>query len=372
MSSRIAPLDLAAERASLGPALEEAVLRVLASGQYVLGPEVKAFEEEFAAYQGAKHCVGVGSGTDALILGLRALGAGPGTSVVTSAFSFFASAGTIAWTGARPILADVDPETALLTPEAAGAALEEDTAAIVPVHLYGQMADMEGFRALADSKKVGLLEDAAQAHGARRDGVGAGVLGDAAAFSFYPTKNLGAIGEGGALVTNDGDVLARLRRLRDHGSEVKYRHAEIGTNSRLQGMQGAALRVKLPHLEGWNERRRAIAARYDAAFETAEHVRPLRLEPGATHAYHQYTVRVSGSLERDAVVAALAEREIFAGVHYPMPIHLQEAAKDWGYSEGDFPHSEALSREVVCLPVHPFLTDADADRVASALVEIAG
>jgi len=373
-TSDIFPLDLVAERAQLGSALEQAVTAVLHSGQYVLGPEVEAFEREFAAFCGAAHGVGVASGTDALAVGLRALGVAPGDHVVTSPFTFFASAAIIAWMGAKPVLADVDPATGLLDPEAARAAIDARTVCILPVHLYGQLADMTAFRALADDKGLRLFEDGAQAHGATRDGHGCGTLGDAAAFSFYPTKNLGAAGEGGMIVTRDAETDARLRRLRDHGSPTKYVHTEIGTNSRLHAIQAAVLRVKLPYLAAWNERRRALAARYDAAFETTDAVRVLSPVAGAEHAYHQYAVCVRSeddtSRARDAVQQGLAARGIHAAVHYPAPVHVQEAARSWGYGPGDFPVAEALAREVLCLPVHPFLADADVDRVAGSVLEL--
>ena len=367
----IGPLDLAAERAALGPALEEAVLEVLRSGRYVLGPHVEAFERDFAALCGVEHGVAVSSGTEALVLGLLALGVRPGDGVVTSPFSFFASAGTIAWIGARPRFADVDPDTGLLDPEAAATAVDADTRALVPVHLYGQMADMEAFGDLAAQRGLGLLEDAAQAHGARRDDAAPGRRGGAAAFSFYPTKNLGAAGEGGMVVTRDAEVAQRLRQLRDHGSPSKYRHAHVGTNARMHAFQGAVLGLKLPHLEAWNARRREVAARYDAAFESQPSIRPLARVPGGLHAFHQYTVRVPAEA-REPLLAGLAERGIGAGVHYPTPIHLQEAARPWGYGPGDFPAAEALAREVVCLPIHPFLEDGQVDRVAEALVELLG
>jgi dTDP-4-amino-4,6-dideoxygalactose transaminase len=367
----IAPVDLAAERAEVGPALEEAVLRVLRSGQYVLGPEVERFERAFAGLCGAEEGVGVSNGTDALILGLKSIGVKPGDHVVTSPFTFFASAATIAWIGAKPVLADVDADTALLDPERTEAAIDGKTTCILPVHLYGQMADMKAFRAIADRRKLLLLEDAAQSHGATRDGEPCGSLSDAAAFSFYPTKNLGACGEGGLIVTRRSDVARRARRLRDHGSPKKYEHAEIGTNSRLQGFQGAILNAKLPHLPGWNDRRRALARRYDAAFSGDSNVVPLRTAPGAVHVHHQYTVRIRGQVGRDTVLEALKERGIAAAVHYPVPVHLQPAARAWGYGPGDFPVAERLAREVLCLPIHPFLSDADVDRVAEATLTAA-
>jgi dTDP-4-amino-4,6-dideoxygalactose transaminase len=367
----ISPVDLAAERAALGPALEDAVLRVVRSGQYVLGPEVERFEHDFAASCGVPYAVGVANGTDALILGLKALGVEPGDHVVTSPFTFFASAGAIAWIGAEPRLADVDPDTALLDPAAARAAIDAKTTCILPVHLYGQMVDVKAFRALADEKQLLFFEDAAQSHGAQRDGIHCGASSDAAAFSFYPTKNLGACGEGGLIVTRKKEVLERARRLRDHGSPAKYLHREIGVNSRMQGIQGAVLNVKMPHLARWNDRRRSIAARYDSAFRGSAEVVPLAVAKRSVHVYHQYTVRIRGEVGRETVMEALKSRQIFTSVHYPTPVHLQEAARDWGYGPGDFPHAERLAREVLCLPVHPFLTDDDVDRVAESLLEAA-
>lgn len=367
----IAPVDLAAERASLGTALHEAVLRTLDSGKYVLGPEVEALERDFAKFHGVAHGVAVATGTDALWLGLLAIGVKPCDDVVTSPFTFFASAASIALMGARPVLADVDLDTALLDPAKARAALTPRTTCILPVHLYGQLADMKAFRALCDEKKLLLLEDGAQAHGSRRDGAACGTLGDAGTFSFYVTKNLGAAGEGGMVLTQRADVAKNLRELRDHGSPAKYVHARIGTNSRLQALQAAVLNVKLPHLERWNERRRHNAARYDRNLAGHPAIGLMRVVPGAFHTYHQYTVRICGERTRDAVLADLAAQQIFAGVHYPSPVHLQEAAKPWGYGPGDFPNAERLAREVLCLPVHPFLSDSDVDRVSAALLAAA-
>ena len=368
----IGPVDLAAERAELGPALEEAVLRALRSGAYVLGPEVERFERDFAQYQGLDQPgVAVANGTDALIVALKALGVKAGDHVVTSPFTFFASAGAIAWIGAIPRLSDVELDTALLDPKLAENAIDARTTCILPVHLYGQLCDMHAFRKLADKHKLALLEDGAQCHGARRAGERCGTLGDAAAFSFYPTKNLGACGEGGMILSRRADVLARSKRLRDHGSQVKYQHAEIGTNTRMQGMQGAVLNVKLPHLERWNERRRTIAACYDAFFASSEEVRPLAVARDSTHAYHQYSVRIVGKTGRDALLEGLKAHKIAAAVHYPIPVHAQEAAAAWGYRAGDFPNAERLAREILCLPVHPFLSDADVERVARTVLELA-
>lgn len=367
----IGPVDLAAEREAVGPALEEAVLDCLRSGAYVLGPEVKAFEAEFAASQGTAHALGVASGTDALILGLRALDVGVGDGVITSAYTFFASAGTIAWIGARPQLVDVDYDTALMTPETAAAAIDETTKCLLPVHLYGQLVDLTGFRALADEAGLGLLEDAAQAHGAERDGHLAGQVGDATAFSFYPTKNLGAPGDGGAILTPSDDIAARLAELRDHGSREKYRHDSIGTNSRLASLQAAALRTKLPHLAAWNERRAELAARYDERFADSELVRPLTRHEDTRHVYHQYSVRLPAD-RRDAALEHLRSQSIFAAVHYPIPVHHQPVAAAWGYGPEAFPNALRLSTEILCLPIHPFLSDEQVDRVAEALLGALG
>jgi len=366
------PVDLVAERAFLGDALDDAVRRVLDSGAFVLGPEVEAFEREFADLCRVPRAVGLASGTDALMLGLLALGVRPGDRVVTSPFTFFATAGAIAWIGATPALADVDPETGLLDPAAADSAIDERTTCVMPVHLYGQMADMKAFRRLASERGLALLEDGAQAHGARRDGASPGELGDACTFSFYPTKNLGAAGEGGMVVTRSDEVAVALRLLRDHGSPGKYRHESLGTNSRLHPLQAAILRVKLPHLAAWNRRRAELAARYDEGLRDVPGVRPLARAAGAEHVFHQYTVRVTGDAPRDAILEGLRARGIGAAVHYPVPIHLQGAARSWGYRAGDFPAAEALAAEVLSLPIHPFLADADVDRVIDTLGELRG
>ena len=373
----IAPLDLAAERAQCGPALFEALERVLASGAYVLGPEVQAFEKEFADYQGAAHGVGVASGTDALVVAMRALGLPLGSKVLTTPFTFFASAGAIAWCDAKPTFVDVDPDTALMRLDQVASALDSQTVGVVPVHLYGALVDIPALREITDQRGLWVLEDGAQAHGASRSSGGAepwrcGAHGHAAAFSFYPTKNLGAAGEGGMVLTQSEAVASDLTQLRDHGSVAKYMHGRVGTNSRLQAMQAAVLRVKLPHLDGWNGMRREHAARYQAAFGGSESVTPLRVEPGTTHAFHQFAVRIRGEDgARERVQQALAAQGIAAAVHYPRCVHEQEAAKDWGYGPGDFPGAEQLAREVLCLPIHPFLEPGDVDRVAEAVLTAA-
>lgn len=371
VSDPVRPVDLAAEREALGPRLLETIERVVASGAYVLGPEVAAFEAEFAAFQRARFGIGVNSGTDALIIGLRTLGIGRGDRVLTTPFTFFASAGTIAWVGAQPAFCDVDPDTALLDTGQVEAALDSNTKCVLPVHLYGQLCDMHALREIADRRGIAILEDGAQCHGAARDGVRCGELGDVAAFSFYPTKNLGALGEGGMLITRNEQLAKRARGLRDHGSTSKYKHSEIGTNTRLQGLQGAVLRLKLPYLEAWNARRAEIAATYDRDLADHTSLRPLRRHGNTTHAYHQYTVRVLGEPgTRDRVHEALAERGITTAVHYPQPVHLQEAARPFGYGPGDFPAAELLATQVLCLPVHPFLSDDQISRVSEAIREV--
>ena len=372
MDRPITFLDLESERESLGPELERAVLECLRSGQYVLGPEVERLERDFAALCGVEHGIAVSSGTEALALALLAVGVRPGDHVLTTPFTFFASAATIAWIGAVPRFADVDPDSALLTPEGAAAALDERTRCVVPVHLYGQACDLAGFRALAEERGLALLEDAAQAHGARRGGAACGELGDAAAFSFYPTKNLGTAGEGGLVVTRRADVAERLRTLRDQGMTAKYHHEAVGTNGRLSALQAAVLNVKLPHLAGWNARRRELAARYDRAFAASSRVRPLVQAADAQSVYHQYTVRLEEGTDREALVEELRGRGVPTAVHYPRPVHLQPAARDWGYGPGDLPVAEALAARVLCLPVHPFLADEDVDRVASELLRALG
>lgn len=367
----LSPIDLVSERAALGEALPTAVLRVLESGQYVLGPEVQALERAFAERCRCVAGIGVASGTDALILALLAAGVRPGDHVLTSPFTFFASAGAIAWIGAVPRFADVEEESGLLDVAKTAAALDEHVRCLLPVHLYGQLADMRAFRSLADEHGLALVEDGAQAHGAARDGVVTGELGDACTFSFYPTKNLGAAGEGGLVVTRDEGIARRLGALRDHGSFEKYRHDFIGTNSRLHALQAAVLNVKLPHLDAWNERRRHNARILDDGLAGLESVRPMSALPGATHVYHQYTVRVLGAGRRDALRAALAEEGIGAAVHYPIPVHLQPAASELGYGPGSFPVAERLAEEVLSLPVHPFLEDADLERIVAAVRRLA-
>jgi dTDP-4-amino-4,6-dideoxygalactose transaminase len=358
-------LDLRAQHASIQPELDEAIARVFAHGGFVGGPEVAEFEEDFADYCEARHCVGVSSGTDALALALRAAGVGQGDEVITTPLTFIATIEAIVQAGASPVLVDPDPATALLRAENVEAAITGRTAALVPVHLYGQPVDMEAFRTLADERGLLLVEDAAQAHGAAWSGRKAGSQGDLAAFSFFPGKNLGAPGDAGAVVTDDPALASRVRSSRDHGRlGEKYRHAELGTNAKLDTLHAAVLGVKLKHLDRWNEARRLHAAAYDAAFEEVDGVDPVHVEPAATSAYHQYVVRVA---ERDRALASLQRHGVAAGIHYPIPVHRQPALA--GLVDGSYPNAERLAVEVLSLPVYPELPEGARDLIVGALRE---
>ena len=369
----IPALDLQAEYRAIRAEIDPAVLAVLASGRYVGGPEVEALEAGFAAFCGAAHGVAVSSGTDALRFALMAAGLRPGDEVVTSPFTFIGTTEAITQAGGRPVFADIDPKTFTLDPARAAAVVTTHTRALLPVHLYGQTADMAALLALAAARRLFVVEDACQAHGAAEGGRRAGTFGSAAAFSFYPTKNLGGCGEGGLVTTASADVAGRVRRLRDHGQSAKYLHAEEGYNGRLDALQCAILRVKLRHLEDWNRRRRALAARYDRALADAAARGLLRLpvaRAGSEHVYHQYAVRVVAGAAaggRDRVRAALQAAGIETGIHYPVPLHRQPCYAGLGLDEGAFPESERAAREVLTLPLHPHLVEAQVDRVAATL-----
>jgi dTDP-4-amino-4,6-dideoxygalactose transaminase len=364
--SAIPLLDLAAQHAAVQDEMDAAIARVLAHGKFVSGPEVAEFERAFAAFCRSKHAVGVSSGTDALTVGLWAAGIGRGDEVITTAMTFIATVESILALGATPVLVDPDPDTALLTADAVEAAITERTAAIVPVHLYGQTVDLDAFRGLADRHRLLLAEDAAQAHGAEWNGRRAGSVGDVAAFSFFPGKNLGAIGDAGGLTIQDDGLARRARLLRDNGREDKYRHSEVGTNARLDTLQAAVLHVKLARLEEWNAARRRHAAAYDAAFAEIDGVSPLAVADEATHVYHQYVVRVP---DRDRVADGLRERGIGAGVHYPIALHQQPAIAE-RFADGAFPNAERLADEVLSLPVFPELTEDGRERIVGALGEL--
>ena len=365
-------IDLTRYDAELRREIAAAVEAVFASGRFVMGPAHEAFERALAARLGVRHAVGVSSGTDALLVSLMALGVGPGDEVVTSPFSFFASAGVVARLHAKPVFVDIDPITFNLDPQRLEAAITPRTKAIQPVHLYGQCAEMDPILEIGSRRGVPVLEDACQAIGATDRGRQAGSMGLASAFSFYPTKNLGAAGDAGAVTTDDDRMAARLRSLRLHGSSVTYHHEWVGGNFRMDTIQAAVLLAKLPHLDRWNERRRAIAARYGDLLRDAARSGRLTLPaeaPGRVHVYHQFVVRVE---DRDGVKRRLSERGIGSAVFYPIPLHLQDCFTDLGGRAGDFPAAEKAAREALALPMFAELTDAEIERVAEALGESLG
>lgn len=351
---RIPVLDLAPELAEVGPALEAAWKRVVASGHFILGPEAESFEREVAAFLGLKHAVGVNSGTDALVISLRALGIGPGDEVVVPAFTFFATSESVNAVGATPVFADVDPDTFNLDPASAARAIGPRTRAIVPVHLFGQACDMDAIGSLAREKGIAIVEDVAQAFGGAWRGRRLGTFGALAAFSFFPSKNLSCLGDGGLVATDDDALASAARMLRAHGSRRKYFNEAIGYNSRLDALQAAFLRAKLPHLDDWNRRRREVAARYTAMLAGAPGVRVPQVRPEATHAFHQYTVRIAGGA-RDAVQAALEAAGIGTMVYYPKALHELPVYQGLAVR---LPQSEAATREVLSLPMWPNLDEA--------------
>jgi dTDP-4-amino-4,6-dideoxygalactose transaminase len=349
-------LDLKAQYAPLRHDLLEAMTRVADSQRFIMGPEVEAFEREVAAVVDVEHAIGVSSGTDALIVALMALGIGPGDEVVTSPFSFFATAGSIVRVGATPVFADIDPTTFNLDIVAATRACTARTKALMPVHLFGQAADMSAVLALADEYKLGVIEDAAQAIGASDHGGLVGSIGNVGCFSFFPSKNVGAFGDAGLVTTNDAPLARKMRLLRNHGMEPKYFHAMVGGNFRLDAIQAAVLRVKLPHLASWTEGRRANAQRYRQMFATAGLEGAVRLpaeRPDRRHIYNQFVVRVP---DRDALKAHLEREGVGTEIYYPVPFHLQACFAKLGYRKGDFPHAEQAAAEVLALPIYPELT----------------
>ncbi|MET4700339.1 dTDP-4-amino-4,6-dideoxygalactose transaminase [Constrictibacter sp. MBR-5] len=362
MRSSIPFLDLVAQQRSIRPELHAAVTDVLDSGQYVLGETVDAFERSFAAHCGTRHAVAVNTGTSALHLALLAAGVGPGDEVVTVAMTFVATAAAILYAGATPRFVDVDPVTWTMDPVALEAAVTPRTKAIIPVHLHGRLANMAPIREIARRCGAVLIEDAAQAHGASDRGQRAGSLGDLGCFSFYPGKNLGACGEGGAVVTDVDELAAKLRMLRDWGQSERYRHVVRGFNYRMDAVQAAVLDVKLRHLDGWTAGRRAVAAAYDRRLAVRGIVRARAA--GSEHVWHVYAVRAA---ERDAVRRKLADAGVATGIHYPVPVHLQPAYSDLGYGPGDLPVSERLAREFLSLPIYPELGSEQIAYVCDAL-----
>jgi dTDP-4-amino-4,6-dideoxygalactose transaminase len=359
---RVPFVDLGAGTRPLREQLLAAVAGVLDSGAWVGGPAVAGFEKAFAAFCETSDAAAVGTGTDALLLALRALGVGPGDEVITATNSFFATGEAIALAGAKPVFADVDDSTLLIDPADVARKLTDRTRAIIPVHLYGQPADMDALGKLGKP----LLEDSCQAHGARLHGKRAGSLGVAAAFSFYPTKNLGAIGEGGAITSSDAGLMARVRKLRDHGQKDKHVHEEVAYNARLDALQCAMLTVKLAHLDAWCHARRQLAARYRTELARVPGVRLLAERHGAEGVYHLMIVRVA---QRDRVRARLGELGIDTAIHYPTPMHLQPAFASLGQTIGSLPVAERAAGEILSLPMYPEMAMGDVDRVCSALAD---
>jgi dTDP-4-amino-4,6-dideoxygalactose transaminase len=357
---KIPYLNLKAQYQSIKPEIDAAIAKVLESCQFVLGPEVAEFEKEFAIYCGTAQCIAVNSGTSALHLALLAAGVGPGDEVLTVPFTFVASVAAVLYAGARPVLVDIDRRSFTMDPAAIEGAITPRTKAILPVHLYGQPADMDPIMEVARRHGLVVIEDAAQAHGAQYKGRPVGSIGQMACFSFYPGKNLGAYGEGGAITTSNVEYAQKIRMLRDWGQDRKYHHALRGYNYRMEGFQGAILGVKLRHLETWTEARRKVVSLYNNLLADCTVETPAEM-PWARHVYHVYTLRAE---DRDSLHADLLSAGIQTGIHYPIPVHLQPAYADLGYGKGAFPQSEAAAKQVLSLPLYPELSSQSAKEVA--------
>jgi dTDP-4-amino-4,6-dideoxygalactose transaminase len=366
MHIRVPFLDLNAHHAALRGELDRAVREVIDSSAFAGGPFVEKFEADFASYCGCQHAIGVGSGTEALWLSLLACGVGPGDEVITVPSTFMATAEAITYCGARPVFVDVDDRTYTMDPAGLEEAVGSRTKAIIPVHLFGQSADMDPILEFAREHDLLVIEDAAQAHGAKYKGRKVGTLGHAGCFSFYPGKNLGAFGEAGAVVTDNLALQEKIRVLRDHGQVRKYHHTMVGWNCRMDGIQAAVLSVKLQHLESGNSLRRAHALQYDEMFDGMDEVVTPFAAPYAQHVYHIYAIRVQ---ERDEVMWLLQEKGIQCGVHYPIPVHLQKAYRSLGYTAGALPMSERTALEFISLPMFPELTEAQVQTVALGVKE---
>lgn len=356
-------LDLRRTHARIAPALTERWQRILETSAFVLGPEVRELEESFARFVGAPSCVAVANGTDALVIALRALGVKEGDEVIVPAFTFFATAEAVALLGARPVFADVDPKTLNLDPADAARRISAATVGILGVHLYGRPFDVDALEALCRQHRLWLLEDAAQAQGAAWKGRRVGSIGALAAWSFYPTKNLGCFGDGGAVTGADAAVIERVRSLSNHGQKGRYNHLEVGTNSRLDSLQAAVLNLRLPLLEADNERRREIACRYHGGLAGVGDLTMPEDPPGTHCVYHQYTIR---SARRDALQSFLAERGVGSSVHYPSALHHQPALAHLG-EPPSLPHAEAAAREVLCLPIFPEMTNEEVEEVIAGV-----
>ena len=370
-------LDLRRQYESIKPEINAAIQRVVESQQFILGSEVEQLEQEIAAYCGVKHAIGVASGTDALLLSLKAAGIGPGDQVITTPFTFFATAGAIVNAGAQPVFVDIEPNCYNIDPNKLEdklkvlmshqlSAISRRPKAIIPVHLYGQMADTDPIMDLARRHDLMVIEDAAQAIGAEYKGRKAGTIGHLGCFSFFPSKNLGGYGDGGMVVTDDDELADQVRMLRIHGSQPKYYHKMVGYNSRLDALQAAILRAKLPHLDTWSAQRRRVAARYQELLGGVEEIVLPNTGPDRSHIFHQFTVRVRDGL-RDGLLAYLKEAGIGTAVYYPLPLHLQECFDYLGYRRGDFPEAERASQQVLSLPMFPELTASEQETIAMTI-----
>lgn len=359
-------LDLVAQYHTIKDEMDQAVLGVLESGRFILGPNVSALEKEVAEYLGVKHAIGVASGTDALVISLRAAGVGVGDEVIVPAYSFFATAGAVLCVGAKPVIVDIESETYLIDVAAIESAVTPRTKAIIPVHLYGQPADMDEVKALAEMHGLRVIEDNAQAFGAGYKGGKTGALGHAGCLSFFPSKNLGGYGDGGMITTDDDKIAEKARMLRVHGWKKKYFPEVLGYNSRLDELQAAVLRVKLRHLDSWNDRRREIAHHYTSVLGSFGLVTPVEAK-NRTHVYHLYMVRFN---QRDMVQGKLKEKGIASAVYYPQPLHLAAPCRKLGYEQGQFPVSEQASRELLALPIYPDLTNVQIEEICEAISEI--
>ena len=374
----IPPIDLTEQFQTIQHDVQTAVMEVLASGRYINGQAVDAFAKRFGDYIGAPECVGCNSGTDALYLSLRALGIGPGDEVITSPFTFFATAETISAVGATPVFTDIDIDTFNLDPQHVAAAITERTRAIMPVHLFGQSVQMDKILAIASQYSLEVIEDCAQATGARWGERRVGSLGRTGCFSFYPTKNLGACGDGGALITHDPEIAAKVRMLQEHGQKhggnVRYHHDEFGINSRLDAIQAAILLVKLARLDSWNARRAEVAARYEQLLEPVPGVVCPQLRSGASSVWNQYTIRLTVAKDdgavRDQIRQELQRKGVISMVYYPLPLHLQQVYADLNYRPGSLPESEKASRQVLSLPMYPELTPDQQTYVVHSLKEV--
>jgi dTDP-4-amino-4,6-dideoxygalactose transaminase len=363
-------LDLKRQYKNIKPEIDAAIQRVVESQRFILGHEVEHLEREIAAYCGVKHAIGVASGTDALLLSLKAAGVGPGDQVITTPFTFFATAGAIVNVGAQPVFVDIDPDIYNIASDqledVAQGLTDGQPRAIIPVHLYGQMADMDAVMEIAKRYDSIVIEDAAQAIGAEYKGRKAGTIGHLGCFSFFPSKNLGGYGDGGMVVTNDDELANQMRTLRVHGSRPKYYHSLVGYNSRLDALQATILRAKLPYLDTWSAQRRRVATRYGELLSDVPEIVPPVTRPDQSHIYHQFTIRVRDG-SRDALRDHLKQAEIGTAVYYPLSLHLQGCFDDLGYRHGDFPEAEIASQQVLSLPVFPELTASEQEYVTGEI-----